>query len=174
MLFAIGTTVAVYVILVFFVSRLVVPFMGFRQQTMPVEIPPEIKTVIAELESKATNQREYLQAVYDLILDKTLHQWRHTRFGAATHFHRGFVKDLAEIWQTRNFVYCTGINYAAFVLLCGSKYFRPEQIQTRHVVVNFFIHQYLRVQLGDQWVDFDPAGTGIRGHGLGHHLSWFG
>ena len=142
--------VAVYFFLVFVVSRFVVPFMGFKQYLSPTDLPPEIKQAIAELENKSRDQMSYLRAVYDLVLDKTLHQWRHTRMKAAFRMPRAWVKDLSEIWQTRDFIYCTGINYLIFTMLTGSKYFKPADIKVRHVFVNFFIHQYLQVRVGNK------------------------
>ncbi|MDR3642590.1 MAG: hypothetical protein P4L74_03125 [Candidatus Doudnabacteria bacterium] len=166
--------IAVYFFLIFVVARLVVPFMGFGGYSAADALPPEIRRAISELENISHNQMSYLQAVYDLVLNKTLHQWKHTRFKAATHLPRAWVKDLSEIWNTSDFVYCTAINYVIFTMLVNSKYFRSGDIKVRHVFVNFFIHQYLQVNVGDNWIDVDPAGTGIRGKPLGSHLAWFG
>jgi hypothetical protein len=180
------SVIAVYILLVYVASRFVVPFMGWRGFERPVAVPEGISMKIAELESHAVDQQSYLTLVYDFVLEKTLNQWEHTRFRAATHIPRAFVKDLKEIWETKKFVYCTGINYLIFVMLTGSKFFSAkggsasggkavnEFIRVRHVFVNFFIHQYIQVKIGDKWVDVDPAGTGIRGKPLGTHLAGFG
>ena len=168
------TIVAIYFVLVFVGLRLVVPFFDFKPLTVPQDLPGEISAAIAELENKSKDQKSYLQSVYDFVLDKTLYQWKHTRFKAGVRLDRLFVKDILEIWQTKDFVYCQGINYIAFVLLSKSKFFKPEDVRTRHVFVNFVIHQYLRVKVADVWIDFDPAGTGIRGKFLGTHLVFFG
>ncbi len=165
---------AAYFLLLFIGSRLVVPFMGFVQYPPPTIIPQDIRTAITALENKSTSQLQYLQAVYELVLDKTMHQWRHTRFKAAIRFPRAWVTDLSEIWQTGDFVYCTAINFVIYAMLCNSKFFKPQDVKVRHVFVNFFIHQYLQVRVGNEWVDVDPAGAGIRGFGLGRHLSFFG
>lgn len=166
--------VAVYLLLIFVVSRFVVPFMGFGGFWPPRQTQQEIKAAIAELELRAPDKRSYLEAVYELVLDKTLHQWKHTRFKAATRIPRAFVSNLSEIWATQDFLYCNSINYLVYVLLIKSKYFQPGDVRVRHVFVNFFIHQYLQVKVGEGWVDVDPAGTGIRGKPLGKHLEWFG
>ena len=165
---------AVYLFLVFFMTRRIVPFMSFKGFERPMQVPEEIKNTISELENRSQEPIAYLQAVYDLVLDKTLHQWHHTRFKAGTQFPRAFVKDLNEIWQTRDFLYCTGINYLVYVMLTSSRFFKHSDIRVRYVFVNFFIHQYLQVRVGKNWTDVDPAGTGIRGKPLGAHLSFFG
>ncbi len=166
--------IAVYFFLIFLLTRLVVPFMSFKGFEKPERVPEEIKGKISELENKSREPMSYLQAVYDLVLHKTLHQWKHSRFKAGIMFPRAFVKDLREIWQTNRFLYCTGINYLIYVMLINSRFFKHDDIKVRHVFVNFFIHQYLQVKVGDKWVGVDPAGTGIRGKPLGEHLSFFG
>lgn len=165
---------ALYSFCIYIASRFLVPFMSFSGFKAPAKIPEEIKAAILDLELRATSERTYLEAAYELVLDKTLHQWHHTRFAAATHLHRAFVKDLGEIWLTKKFLYCTAINYLLFTLLVGSKYFKTEDVKVRHVFVNFFIHQYLKVKVNGGWVDVDPAGTGIRAKPLGTHLAGFG
>ncbi|MBI5530465.1 MAG: hypothetical protein HY918_03110 [Candidatus Doudnabacteria bacterium] len=139
-----------------------------------VEPPQDIKNTIAALEAACINQQAYLEAVYNLVLDKTLHQWHHTRFQAAFRISRLFVKDLLEIWQTKDFLYCTAINYSAFILLAQSKFFTANDIKVKHIFLNFVPHQYLQVKVGEKWVDFDPAGSGVRGLPLGTHAEWFG
>jgi hypothetical protein len=165
---------AVYFFLIFVVSRFVVPFMEFGGFKPARRVPEEVQAAIADLELRAYDQRTYLEAVFELVMDKNYSQWNHTRFKATIHLPRAFVKDLSEIWQTKDFIYCTGINYLVAALLVNSKYFKPEDIRVRHVFVNMFIHQYLQVRVGNSWVDVDPAGTGIRGKPLGTHLSFFG
>lgn len=160
--------------MVYVVSRFAVPFMGWRGFKPPKEIPGEIKIKIAELEALAHNPQSYLQSVYDFVMEKNWTQWNHTRLRAAFRLRRAFVKDLGEIWRTRDFIYCTAINYLVYAMLTGSRYFKPSDIKVRHVFVNFFIHQYLRVKINGGWTDVDPAGTGIRGKPLGGHLEWFG
>lgn len=163
-----------YSLLVFFISRFAVPFMEFGGFTPARRVPEEIKVAIADLEVRATDQRSYLEAAYELVMEKNKNQWHHTRFQAAFKFHRAFVKDLSEIWETKDFIYCTAINYLMAAFLVHSKYFKPGDIRVRHVFVNMFIHQYLQVNVNAKWVDVDPAGTGIRGKPLGTHLAGFG
>ena len=97
--------IVLYILLVFVGLRLVVPFFGFRQYQPPTDLPPEIRQAIAQLENKSTDQMSYLREVYNLILDKTLHQWKHTRFKAARRLPRAFVSDLAGNLVNKDFVY---------------------------------------------------------------------
>ena len=169
-----GGIVLVYFFLVFVVLRLVVPFMGFRQNMPVEELPLEIKTKILELEKKSQNQLSFLQAVYSVVQGKALSQWQHTRFKAAFYLPKLFVNNLAKIWQTNGFVYCNAINFVGFSMLINSKFFTAKDIKARYVFLNFVVHQYLQVKVGDNWIDFDPAGSGIRNRPLGTHASFFG
>jgi hypothetical protein len=164
----------IYFFLVFVLLRLVAPFYGFRQYAPPTDLPPKVREAILGLENKSHDQMSYLQAVYDFVTDKTINQWKHTRFKSATNFSRGFINDLEEIWESEGFVYCTAINFVAYTLIANSKFFKVEDVKVRHVFLNFITHQYLQVRVGGKWMDFDPAGSGIRGGGLGTHASIFG
>ncbi len=167
--------IAVYFFIVFFLLRLAVPFMGFGGRlVLPGRLPNDIKLAITNLERKSSGPGEYLQHAYDLILQKSLQQWGHTRFKAGTHLHRLFARDPEEMWHTEKFLYCQGINYLSFLLLAGSRFFAPDDIRARAVFLNFVPHQYLQVRLQGKWEDFDPAGAGIRGGRLGRHAEWFG
>jgi len=148
--------------------------MGFGGFKPPKELPEELREAVAYLESKSADQQSYLQAVYGLVMKKTFEQWRHSRFKAATRLHRLAIKDLKEIWLTRDFIYCGPINFVVFVLLVKSKYFTEKDIKVKHVFLNFVPHQYLQVKVGGKWVDVDPAGSGIRRRPLGTHASFFG
>lgn len=164
----------VYFFLAFVLIRLVAPFYGFKQYTPPTDLPPKVREAIAQLENKSNDQMSYLQAVYGFVMDKTLSQWNHTRFQAATKLAKVFKSDLEEIWESEGFVYCTAINFVGYTLIANSKFFKVDDVKVKHVFLNFVAHQYLRVKVRDKWVDFDPAGSGIRGGSLGTHASIFG
>lgn len=164
----------IYFFVVFVVLRLVVPFMGFKQNMPKAELPLEMESKIAELENKSQNQMTFLQGVYDVVLNKTLHQWQHTRFKAAIYVPKLFVDSLTEIWQTNGFIYCNAINFVGFSMLVNSNFFTAKDIKVRYVFLNFVLHQYLQVKVGESWIDFDPAGSGIRNGLLGTHAGLFG
>lgn len=168
------TFLAGYFFIVFVVLRLIAPFMGFSGYKMPQNVPLEVLQAVKDLENKTTNQQAYLEGVYKLVLYKTNYQWKHTRFQAALRLNKLFVKDLQNIWSTQDFLYCTAINYLGFTMLVKSKYFKIEDIKVKYVFLNFVVHQYLQIKVGENWVDFDPAGAGIRGFNLGSHASLFG
>ncbi|MBL8029824.1 MAG: hypothetical protein JNN11_01100 [Candidatus Doudnabacteria bacterium] len=173
-LFYILLAFGAYLFFAFVLLRLVAPFMGFRLNWPVVQVPIEIKQAVKSLEDGSDGQASFLRNLYLFVLEKNKTQWSHSRGRAAIMLPRLFVKDLNEIWKTKKFVYCNAINYVAYVMLVQSKYFKPDDIKVRHVFLNFVPHQYLQVKLEGKWLDFDPAGSGIRGGSLGTHASFFG
>ncbi len=164
-----------YFLLVFVGFRLVVPFMGFRQYQPPIgNIPEEIKQAVAELENKSFDQMSYLQAAYNLIMEKNFKQWKHTRFYAAVRPYRAFITNISELWHTNEFIYCTSMNFLLYTLLVNSKFFKASNVKLKYSFANGIIHQYMKVKVEDKWIDADPAGTGIKNEPLGTHLAGFG
>ena len=165
---------SLYFLVVFVGFKFLAPYFIQRDFVLPKPLPEFIQAAVFDLESAAKDQRAYLEAAYSLVMDKNERQWKHTRFQAAFNLPRLFVKDLEELWSTKDFIYCTGINYILFVLLASSKFFKPGDVRVKNVFLNFVLHQYLEVRVGEAWVDVDPAGAGIRGRPLGKHAEWFG
>jgi len=162
--------IVAYFFLVFFVLRLLAPFMGFGGYRLPATIPQAVKDKITELENKSTDQLSYLQAAYDFVKSR----WRATRGEVVYKFHLIFRDDIEKIWDAPGFAHCTTTNFVLNVLLANSKFFKADDIKVKHQFFNFTPHQYLVVKIGGKWTDADPAGAGIRGKGLGYHAKWFG
>ena len=162
--------IAVYFLIVFVGLRLVVPFMGFTKPKLPEIIPEEIKNKILELESASTNQMEYLQGAYAFIAFR----WQAGRMNTVFYAPLAFRKNLLSIWNRSGYAHCNTQNYLLYVLLAGSKFFKPEDITFHCIFFNFFIHQYITVKVADAWVAADPAGATIRNAPLGTHIKYFG
>ncbi len=169
-LFWLLVIIAIYFFLVFVGLRLVVPFMGFGRFRLPHEIPQEIKNKIVALENSAADQSQYLEAAYNLVISK----WHAGRMNTVLLAPLAFRTNLLKIWNAPGFAHCNTQNYMLFVLLAGSKYFTDTDVLPRCVMFNLFIHQYLKVKVGERIVDVDPAGASIRGLPLGTHIEWFG
>lgn len=161
---------AAYFFLVFVGTRLVIPYYGFKQFSLPKEIPAEIKNKITELELQNPSAEGYLRAAYSFVISR----WYAGRGDTVYRAPLAFRKNLLQIWQSPGYAHCHTQDYVLFVLLAGSKFFKPEDIQTRYVFFNFFTHQYIKVRVGEKCVDVDPAGASIRGMPLGKHIAWFG
>jgi hypothetical protein len=167
--------VFIYFLLVFVGFRLVVPFMGFKQYSPPIgNLPQEIKQAVSDLEIKSHDQMSYLEAAYGLIMQKNFQQWKHSRFYAAVRPYRAFITDISELWNTNEFIYCTSMNFLLYTLLANSKFFKSSDVKLFYSFANMIIHQYMKIKVGDKWIDADPAGTGIKNKPLGTHLAGFG
>ena len=68
---------------------------------------------------------------------------------------------------------CPQTNYLLRIFLVKSGWFKDEDIKRKHIFVNFVPHQYLKVKIGDRWIDVD-VGEKQRGLPLGRHLKYFG
>jgi len=125
-------------------------------------------TVINQLKSKAKSQSEFLKLTYDFIGNR----YRTGRFRTITKFHYLF-KSADEIWPLPGFAPCQQSNYLLKIFLVKSGWFKIDEIKTKNVFLNFFLHQYLKVRVGSNWLDVD-VGEKQKGMPLGKHLSWFG
>ena len=144
--------------------------MGFGGYRAPGLMPEGMQAKLKELEAGSNGPEEFLQAVYAFCQKK----WQHNRFSVVVYLPKIFRRDINRIWQDNGFVHCNTMNFMANTLISNSKFFQPEDVRVRHVFLNFVPHQYLQVKLGEKWLDFDPAGAGIRNRPLGVHASLFG
>lgn len=161
---------ASYFILIFLVLRITVPYMGFGRLKLPNVLPLEIQNVIKELESVSSSKEEYLKNAYNFVVNK----WHAGRLATIFYTKLAFRTDLKALLNEPGFAHCNTQNYLVFVLLSGSKFFKPEDVKVKTVFFNFFIHQYIRVNLDGKIIDVDPGGASIRGMPLGTHISFFG
>ena len=58
--------------------------------------------------------------------------------------------------KTPGFLPCTGQNYLLRTMLVKSGRFQESDIQIKVVPLNLSVHQYLKVKVGDSFVDADP------------------
>lgn len=161
---------SLYFFIVFIALRLITPFMGFGKLPILIPIPEEIKIKIKELESASATPEEYLVLAYGFVTSR----WHAGRFDTIQRAPLAFRKDLTKIWSEPGYAHCNTQNYILFVLLVGSKFFNPEDVKGKCVFFNFFIHQYLQVQVAGRLISADPAGASIRHKPLGSHIKLFG
>ncbi len=158
-----------YFFTVFIVLRLFVPFMGFTPKLHRETIPDEMKAKIREFEATATDARTYAELAYRFVQ----HHWEGGRFKTITRAALAFRTNLASIWNDHVYAHCNTINYVFYNLLTHSKFFKPEDIQVRHIFYNCFIHQHLLIKIDGAWVEADPA-TDYLNLPLGKRAHWFG
>lgn len=160
--------VIAYVLVVFVLSRLVVPHLGFKEEKIEEPIPASLMDKINELKAKAKSHEDFLNLAYDYLGSR----FRSERLNTFLKFNYLF-KPLNQVWQMEGYLPCTIINYLLKIFLVKSGWFMENDLRRRHVFVNFVPHQYLQVKINGNWLDVD-VGEKQRGLPLGKHLKYFG
>lgn len=160
--------IAVYISVVFILSRLIIPHLGFKEDKLPDLIPESMAEKIIELKNKAENQEQFLNLAYDFLGFK----YSTGRLNTIIKFNYLF-KSLKEAWMTDGYAPCTISNYILKIFLVKSGWFKEEDIKRRQIFFNFILHQYLQVKINDKWLDVD-VGEKQRGLPIGRHLKYFG
>ncbi|MFA6306702.1 MAG: hypothetical protein WCV70_03540 [Patescibacteria group bacterium] len=168
MIYYIVYIIAIYILLVFVLSRLVIPHLGFSEEKIPEQMPAEMRVKIEEYKAQSRTDEEFLRLAYDYLGSR----YRSERFNTFLKFNYLF-KSLDEAWRMGGYLPCTVNNYLLKIFLVSSGWFKEEDIRRRHVFVNFILHQYLQVKINDKWLDVD-VGEKQRGLPIGKHLKYFG
>lgn len=162
--------IIIYILLVFVMTRLVVPHFGFSpfpvSQKIPVELQQKINELKLSAESFGTAQdKEFLKSAYEFVTTK---------------HHGERIKTLTEPWLAwqdplsaqPGFTPCNISNQLLRTMLVVSGKFQNEDVQVRYTFLNFFIHQYLQVKVNDKWIDVDPWAKAL-GIEFGKHANLF-
>lgn len=143
------TLTVIYVFIIFFILRLLVPYMGFGKTKIPKEIPDDLSDTIKDLNKNSTSDLDYLQNAYKYVTSK----YYGSRFQTITKFWYAYK----NVFNYKSgFLPCNGQNYLLSIILIKSGRFDAKDIKTRTVPLNFIIHQYLEVRVDDNWVNVDP------------------
>jgi hypothetical protein len=162
------TIILIYFFLVFILSRLIIPHLGFKEERLPDKLPDGMPNQIRWLTSRAGSAVEFLNLAYDYLGSR----YRSERFNTILKF--GYLfRSLDQVWQMSGYTPCTQNNFLLTLFLINSGYFKNSDIRRKHVFVNFFLHQYLQVKVNKQWLDVD-VGEKQRGLPIGKHLQYFG
>jgi len=160
--------IAFYVLVVFILSRLVIPHLGFKEDNIPEQIPESMLAKINEIKNQSSSREQFLNLAYNYLGSR----FRSERLNIFLKFNYLF-KLVGEVWQMNGYLPCTINNYLLKIFLVKSGWFKETEIRRRHVFVNFVIHQYLQVKINDKWLDVD-VGEKQRGMPIGKYLKYFG
>jgi hypothetical protein len=139
----------IYLIFVWVILRLAVPYLGFFKTPVPEDIPLVLQKRINDWNRDAIDDRQFLTFVYEYITQT----YTGSRIKTITHFWTAFQDPL----QARTgFLPCTAQNFLLRTILIKSNRFTESDIQVKVIPLNFFIHQYLRVRIGSEVIDVDP------------------
>lgn len=157
---------SVYIAVVWVGLRLAVPNLGFRTSPLPDAVPPELTEAIARLDAEAADNADYLRKAYAYITAR----YQGSRLKTFTRFWVAFLDPLR---LRPGYAPCTTQNYLLRLLLVRSGRFSEGDMEVRVVLLNGFIHQYLRVHVNGAWVDADPWSASL-GVPLGGRSAYFG
>ena len=158
----------IYFFIVFILARFIVPYLGFKDDELPKDIPEDIINAVEKIKSKAESKRKFLELAYKYLGDK----YYTGRLMTILKFPYLF-KDLNTVWGMRGFMPCTRSNFLMRIFLIKSGFFQEDEIRRRHIFCNFLIHQYLRVKINNEWINVD-VGEKQRGAPIGKYLKYFG
>ena len=145
----------VYLLLVFGVSHLVLPFYGF-QSTRPADsLPEEVSRKVKELEDGSKDARDFAEKVFDFVRSR----WGAARMATIIHLPLAFRTDLSKLWQQPGFAHCQTINYIYISMLTHSPWFSPADVRTCYQFFNGVMHQYCQIRIDGEWLDADPSVT---------------
>lgn len=147
--------VVAYLLLVWVGLRLAIPHLGFRKESLPAELPSDFSAEISRLNAEATDDMDFLKRTFEFVTSRYYGSRPMTIF----YFWRAFQN---PINHAPGFLPCTSMNYLIRLILVKSGRFQDEDIQVRVIPLNFFIHQYLKIRVGDTWIDVDPWSAFLR------------
>jgi len=166
--FIILLALVLYFVLVFILSHLFIPHLGFDDDQVPEKIPADMLDMIKQLAEKAGSAQHFLELSYEFLGKK----YRSERFNTVLKFNYLF-KDLDQAWQASDYMPCTQSNFLLRIFLIKSGFFKDDDIKRKYVFANFVPHQYLQVRVNEQWINVD-VGEKQRGLSLGKYLKYFG
>lgn len=138
-----------YVFVVFILPRFLVPNYGLVKSKLPSTLPSEWQDIVDELNKTSNTQEAYLKNAYRYITK------RYTGGRYQTFIYLLYAFD-NPFRHKKGFLHCHMQNYLLRTLLVKSGKFTDDDIEVHTVFLNFFTHQYLRVRVGDAWIDVDP------------------
>ncbi|TSC68522.1 MAG: hypothetical protein G01um101456_609 [Parcubacteria group bacterium Gr01-1014_56] len=138
-----------YFFIVWIGTRLIVPHLGFNRELLPPSIPAELDQRIRQFDHESISNLDFLKKSYGFVTQT----YQGSRFKTITNFWKAFQNPLN---LKPGFMPCNGQNYLLRLMLIKSDRFTEKDIQIRIVPLNFFIHQYLRINVDGQWVEVDP------------------
>jgi len=153
-------------ILITFMSRLVIPRLGFTTKPLPTRIPLIIQREVNKLRG---TPEDVLRQAYNIITSR----FKGGGGSTFTQFSKMMWKDMSKAWNDKGFAQCTTQTFFLRLLLVKSGRFREEDVKVKHQLLRFNIHQYLLVRIKNKWVAVDPWAR-FKGIPLGRKIDyWF-
>ncbi|MEK7155354.1 MAG: hypothetical protein AAB734_00585 [Patescibacteria group bacterium] len=158
--------VVTYFLLIWIALRLLVPNLGFRKEPLGAVVPESLMDTISKIDGESVDKHDFLRRCYEHVTKK----YYGSRVKTVTHFWTAFKN---PVNQSPGFMPCTNQNYLLRLMLVKSGRFQESDIKVKVIPLNLFVHQYLRVRVGGEWIDVDPWSSFI-GVPLGKKSAFIG
>ena len=167
-LLIIPAIVLAYLMLMFVVSQLVIPNLGFKAKISD-ELPLEVKREVAKIARNSRTRRMLLEKILEFQLSNfysEMHQvWNQ--------FSLLFEDSFQKLWDKKGFLHCHQQAYVLRRLLLETKRFSEDDLAYRITFCYGNIHEYLLVNIGDsenkEWIKVDAYAMSL-GFRLGEVL----
>lgn len=126
----------------------------FGKTSIPRVVPDDMRRAIDELK-RAKNKSDCLRRGYEILIGK----YRGYRLKTYLRLGEVFGVDIDELWNKKDFLHCTNINFLMRILLIESGHFREDEVRIRWTLVWYISpHQYLQIKVDNSWVNVDIWG----------------
>jgi len=154
-----------YVLFVFVVIRLVVPYYGFSKTEIKSSVPKYFLYEIEKINLTSNTDFEYLKNSYDYLSSKY--------YGSKVELFTKWQRAFDDVFTHKTgFVPCNVFNELMKIVLIKSGRFEDNDIRKRVTFLNLFIHQYLQIKVSGKWIDVDMEYKNM-GVPFGKHASIF-
>ncbi len=153
------------------IGAFVIPYFllkDYRFNYIPTKLDSKTKKAIQSL-NKIKGKRKFVRACFNHV-DKMFSSEERKIL-------RGYLAAIkvykpSQLIKKRDYDSCSVQNLYLEILLIKSRRFKREEIRKKYSFVNFVLHKYLQVKLGNKWLDLDPWGYDV-GVAFGKHASGF-
>lgn len=116
---------------------------------------------IIEYLKQAKNQRECLERIYIILIDR----YKGEKFRTYLELGQLLIKDPTTLWN-KKYLICLKTNYLMRIFLTASGFFKNEDIKAKWTLIYFISpHQYLRIKMANgEFINIDiwGANNGIK------------
>ncbi len=156
-----------YLIVMFFLSQIFVPHLGWKRKPKH-ELPKEIQETLNKLVENNKTKKELLNAVIKYQTNNNKSSMMMLFLGFKDHF----ISDFDELWKTP-FLHCHQQAYILRELLLKTKKFKETDIKIKITACYVQIHQYLEINVSEtnkkEYVAVDPFAISL-GYTIGETL----
>lgn len=139
-----------YFVIVFVGIPLLVPFYSYSNTDPDPIVPSDFLKIIEKINMESKSNLDYLHKSYDYLTNKY--------YGSRIGFLYDIKASFSNIFSKKNgLLPCNIFNELLKIMLIKSGRFTNSGVKRKIVFLNFFIHQYLSVKVGDKWIIVDPT-----------------